>query len=554
MNKLFCFSFSFSLCVISFSAFAVIDTKSAGYSKTFVDFNSPSNFNMKIERAYNSRSIYKGLFGFGWCSNFETKLVTLPDNSLKVIECGGGMEILYYQKNKTSDIQLQTNIILKAVRARNKKIGTKKLKKLKADLLQSQTLRAEFLKSLDIEGKVSNNVKYYAEGRFNEFVVFKNKTYHRTLPNGVSDIFDSKGRLLKVFDKFGNYISFIWKSNKIQITTRHGKRLTLNINPNSGLIKNAVFQKKIVASYQHNSFENLTKVLNHAKEKFFYAFDDFHNLLEITYPDKTKEILTYDTKKDWVLSFQNRKGCLETYDYGKNPKNSNHYFSTVEKKCGRKIVNKSKYEFWNKPLPNGKGKYLHRARARVNGKLTDVIYHPKFGTPISFLKNGVRTKREYYSNGLLKLKDDIYRTVEYKKYSTSCRKPEHVEVNLKDKTGKILSTSETQFQFKPNCQLILAKKSPEEWIKVGHDDKGRLSIMEDQSRKVVTLGWNDNLNKPELITRKGVGSIQIVYDESNGQVTNLKGSSGPSIMAQVSSVFNSFLQILSPVAEEIAIL
>ena len=78
-------------------------------------------------------------------------------------------------------------------------------------------------------------------------------------------------------------------------------------------------------------------------------------------------------------------------------------------------------------------------------------------------------------------------------------------------------------------------------------------MMEDQSRKVVFLKWNEELNKPEVITRKGVGSIRIVYDEK-GQVLNVKGESGPTILAQVASVFNSFLDTLSPVAEEMAIL
>ena len=41
---------------------------------------------------------------------------------------------------------------------------------------------------------------------------------------------------------------------------------------------------------------------------------------------------------------------------------------------------------------------------------------------------------------------------------------------------------------------------------------GRLKTMEDQSRKLVLLKWNNKLNKPEEITRKGLGSIRIIYD------------------------------------------
>ena len=39
-----------------------------------------------------------------------------------------------------------------------------------------------------------------------------------------------------------------------------------------------------------------------------------------------------------------------------------------------------------------------------------------------------------------------------------------------------------------------------------------------------------------------------------GRVLNIKGRSGASVVTQVASVFNSFLETLSPVAEEMAVL
>ena len=224
-------------------------------------------------------------------------------------------------------------------------------------------------------------------------------------------------------------------------------------------------EKKTLATYNYNSKEDLVFVKNNYGEQFRYAYDDLHNLINTVYPDQTTESLTYNKKKDWVMSFKNRKGCLESYSYGKNAKNSDHYYSKVLKKCGRKVVNKSTYEFWNKNLPSGKGKYLHRGRARVNGRLTDVIYHPQFGTPISFLKNGVRVEREYYSNGFLKKKEEPYRTVYYSRYSKNCRKPEQVRISKKDRAGKVIAVQNIQFQFTPNCQLQFARKSADEWIK-----------------------------------------------------------------------------------------
>ena len=551
MNKLFCLFLLF----FSLSPFALVDTKSAGYSKTFVDFKFKGvGFDLKIDRSYNSRSLYNGLFGFGWCSNFETRLDVLPDNSVKSVECGGGMEIFYYPKNKSADVALQAKLILQEIQKRKVKVPNRNLKKLKKDLLQSQTLRADFIKALDIKGKATDGVTYFANNRFNEFVVYKNNRFYRTLPTGISEVFNSKGQISKMFDKFGNSLDVSWKAESVIVTDNRGRRLTLLLDKDSGKVQEAKFARKSIAKYKYNGNEDLVYVKNSYKEEFKYEYDSLHNLITTTYPDKTKERLTYNKVKDWVVSFQNRKSCIEKYTYGKNAKNSDHYFSKVTKTCGRKVVNRSTYEFWNRSLPGKKGKYLHRARARVNGRLTDVVYHPQFGTPISFLKNGKRTDRKYYKNGLLMEKDEPYRIIKYKKYSKTCRKPELVSIGYKAPKGnKIIKRENISFQFKKDCQLRLAKKSKDEWIRVAHDSKGRLVKMEDQSRKVVSLTWNEKFNKPAKITRKGVGSILIVYNK-DGQVVNVKGSSGPSILTQVSSVFNNFLQTLSPVAEEMAIL
>ena len=190
----------------------------------------------------------------------------------------------------------------------------------------------------------------------------------------------------------------------------------------------------------------------------------------------------------------------------------------------------------------------------MNGRLTDVIFHPDFGTPVSFLKNGVRTRRAYYENGFLRMKSNPYRDVVYKNYIKKCRKPKLVQVKTKDpsRDGKVIKVENITLDFRENCYLRKVSKSADEWIKVTPDEKGRLIAMEDQSRKMVRLKWNDRINKPEIITRVGVGSIKLVYRK--GTIVNVTGKSGPTIMAQVSSVFNSFLSTLSPVAEEMILL
>ena len=536
-------------------SFGIVDTRSAGYSKTFTDFSSKdSSYPLEIKRTYNSRSIYNGLFGFGWCSNFETRLSVLPDQNIRVVECGGGMEILYHLPGKNPDVNLYVDQILSELKKRKVKLTTAKVQKLKRDLLSSKNVRAEFLKSLNITGKALKGKKYFAQGRAKETIVYTDKGYKRSLPNGFEELFNNEGRLIESQYK-NNKIELSWSDKKVEIMDDLGNKLTLPLNKN-GKVTQALYNRKTVAQYKHDK-ENLKSAFNN-EGRFYHEYDSLNNLTKNVYPDKSTEELTYNAKKDWVIAFKDRKNCKESYSYGVNSKNPNHYFSTVEKVCGRKVVNKSKYEFWHKNQPGG-GKYLARARARVNGRIqTDVTYHPIFGTPVSFYKNGVRTNREYFANGFLKSKDNPLQNVKYSQYNQKCRKPEQVQVSYKNPNPsskrKILRTENIRFQFDKKCQLLIAKKSNDEWIRISHDKMGRIQCMEDQSRKKICFKWHKTLNKPELITRQGVGSVKIVYD-TKGNILDLKGlRQGPTIVAQVSSVFNSFLSVLSPVAEEMVVL
>ena len=553
-------SFLLSFCIFPIFSLAIVDTRSAGYSKTFVDFKANNSTHpLEIKRTYNSRSIYNGLYGFGWCSNIETQLRVLPDETIKVVECGGGMEILYHPKGKIPDTNLYVNRILAELKKRKIKMSEKNLNQLKKDLLTSKNLRANFLNTLNIRGTASKGLKYYAKGRSKEYIVVASSGYIRKLPNGFREVFNKEGRLVESSYNT-NKVQLSWENNKIQIIDDRGNRLFLFLNP-KGKVKQVRYNKSLIANYSYSG-DNLAKSVNSSKkETHKHKYDSLNNLTKTTYPDGTTEELTYNIKKDWVVGFKDKRGCKESYLYGVNSKNSDHYFSTVEKICGRKIVNKSRYEFWHKnhQSPEG-GKYLHRARAKINGRIqTDVTYHPIFGTPVSFFKNGVRTKREYYANGFLKQKDNIYQNIKYKKYDKKCFKPELVEIayknpNIQNK-NKITKKETINFQFNSNCKLRLAKKSNDEWIRISHDKQGRIITMEDQSRKKINLAWNKKFNKPYKITREGVGSIYIVYNKDGNSVIQLKGlNKDPTVVGQVTSVFSSFLSALGPVAGEMVIL
>ena len=68
--------------------------------------------------------------------------------------------------------------------------------------------------------------------------------------------------------------------------------------------------------------------------------------------------LLYDEKEllDRLYFLNN---CKETYAYQSSKDDPrNHYWSTVIKKCGKKVTNRSKYEFWHRLKSDGTEKFL----------------------------------------------------------------------------------------------------------------------------------------------------------------------------------------------------
>src|SRR5688572_4836739 len=104
------------------SAHALIDMRNANYSESWVDLQiKGSAYDLKVQRTYNSRTLFNGIFGFGWCSDFETKLKVTAENTLRVTECGAGFEQDYTPANYSGkDLEKNIRSIITEVRKRNK--------------------------------------------------------------------------------------------------------------------------------------------------------------------------------------------------------------------------------------------------------------------------------------------------------------------------------------------------------------------------------------------------------------------------------------------------
>lgn len=580
----------FFICSVLFlkpSCFAVVDMKNANYSESWIDIVvEGTGYDLRVVRAYNSRSLVNGLFGFGWCSEFESQVRVTAEGGLQLTECGSGLEVDFYPKNfNATSIDKTIHKIIEEVRKRNKDITLKYLSQLKKDLGYDHSLRQEFVKQLNLEGKVKQGMIYYAKNRVDDIISIKGKNYVRTLPDGSFQVFSRpSGKLIALHDKNQNFIKISYQGKNLNKKISHlvdnnGRRLSFFYRRKK--ISEIRGPNNTVVRYSHKG-EDLVKVKGLGRIDH-YKYDNLHNLTHIVSliqlksgqrkMEKVVKKILYNKDKDWVIGFVDPRGCRETYTYKSDPKDRlNHYSSYVVKKCKNKIVNKSSYEFFHKKN-NRQGRYLQRAIANKDGFIIDTTYHPVFGKPLVQILGKNKIINGYYNNGLLKSRKSSYYDSEFY-YKNKCKKVSSVKIKyyiskierdvaqskripnfvIRQKGKNKIQIVKTDLFYKsPKCNLVLAKNSHGQRVEISHDYKGRVSFLKDQSERSVYIKYDENFEKkPKLIQTPLVGSIIIKY-KKNGSVQTVESKEGVKVASQVMNVFSHLMDVITPVASQVVL-
>lgn len=533
------------LLVLSSPVFALVDMQNANFTETWVDLEIPdTGYNLKVERAYNSRTLHNGLFGFGWCSNFETSLDILADGRVKRVECGAGQELTYAPKSfDATDVQAGIQKIISAIKKENPGLSNREAQIITQKLKDDTTFRDRESARLNIAKEAKDGTVFYSEGSNADKIVLKKGFYVRDLADGSSERYNTQGQLVYLYDKNQNYLKLDYnKKTLTSLTTSSGRRLSFSYTQN-GKISEIRGPNGLSCTYKYEKLNDLVSAKNGKDEVTKYTYDTLHNVTQITYADKSVKGLKYNQDKDWVTELIDRNGCSEKYDYTlskEDPKN--HYVSTVEKKCENKIVNKSKYGFWFKPRSNGSGVYLAKLQIDNNGAKSDIEYHNIFEKPISIKKDKELTQYSYYPNGLLKTKKVNAQVINFK-------------YNNLNKVAEVSESNKgtTKFTYDKLGNLTFASNSGGQSVKLEYDGKGRIVKIFDQAKRLINIEYDERFGKPKTVERPGVGKIAVSYN-SEGEITNVDSKNGdPTVAVQVASAFNNLIDIVTPAGVNIGL-
>lgn len=545
MKKL---SFLFTV-ILSFQALAIVDMKNANFANSWVDLEVPgSGYDLKVTRTYNSKSLFDGMFGFGWCSDFETKLDITAEGNVKLTECGAGQEVFYTPREfGRKEIDRTISQIIEKVRAA-KKADEKTLKAMAKDMIDDHDLRSKFAFAYKVALPIKEGTQFFANGKEVETMVFAKGIYTRTLPDGSNMRFNKEGRLTHMYDKNGNYLKLDYDGGVLkEIVDNNGRKLSFKYFTNKK-VRSVTGPSNLAVEYKFN-LNDLIWAKNAWGNIYSYEYDDLHNMTKATYPDKSTISLTYDKKNDWVTSFTDREKCVENYKYEFDEKSPKlHYWSSVRKICGKEVVNESKHEFWYQERKDGQT-YLQRVASTVNDNVTDITYHEVFGKPTVIRRNNERFTFEYYPNGLVKTKKSDMATLAFEYDAKTGKVSEVISTFLNDK-GKVAATRKAEFKYDNKGNLIYAENTEGQKITMTYDQRGRIATITDQARKVVKIEYEERFGKPAVVTRPGLGTIKVTY-KPNGEIDKVNSAEGPSVAMQVASTFNNLLDVIAPATAEV---
>lgn len=534
---------------LSTVSYAIVDMKNANYSNTWVDLELPgSGYDLKVSRTYNSRSLFNGMFGFGWCSDFETKVEVTPEGNLKLTECGAGQETYYFPREfSRKDIDKTIAQISDRLKAA-KKLDEKSIKKLAQDMVGDHDLRAKYAYEFKIAIPVKEGSQFFVNGKQVENIIFSKGFYTRTLADGSSQRFSAQGFLTYIYDKNGNYLKFDYEKSQIrEASDNNGRKLQFKYYTNNK-VKSIAGPNSLNVEYKFANMDDLSFVKNAWGNTYNYEYDDLHNLTRATYPDGTAVGIKYDKKNDWVIGFTDREKCNEEYGYefsDSDPKN--HYWSTVKKTCGKDVVNESKHEFWYKDRADGE-KFLQRVASTINGNVTEIAYHEVFGKPVMIRKNNETNSYDYFPNGQVKSKTSKFAKLSYE-YDKTTKKVSEVSTVMTNEKGKVVSNKKTQFKYDQKGNLVWAGNSEGQKIQMTYDTRGRIATITDQAKKIVKIEYEEKFGRPSVVTRPGLGTIKVAY-KPNGEIEKVTSNEGPSVAMQVASTFNNLLDIIAPATAE----
>lgn len=273
------------LIVIAKYSHTAVNMKTASFNETWNDINIGENKNYySIERRYNSRSIYNGLFGLGWCSNIESHL-KFKENSIEFYDCENFMMPIRFDRNDEANV-----------------------------LTNSEFPEYKVIASIKVTTLIVNDQSFMK--------------------------FNSQGQLIQMINKNGYSVVFNYKNNQlVSIADASNSRLLIKYLA-TNKIESIQGSTNIRATYKYEG-NNLTESRNSNHLATRFEYNDDNNLIAINGAQNL--VILYDSLNDQTLKVTDENNCEQVFQF--DNLNALLKTSSVKKYCNKKLVKQLEYNF-----------------------------------------------------------------------------------------------------------------------------------------------------------------------------------------------------------------
>lgn len=526
---------------------ANVSIKNGNFFIGYTDVLYSGGLEPKIERVFNSKTSYRGVFGPGWGNEYEVSLSVSADGSVVVKEYGGGAENRFVPTTfKKADLDNAVNAIAAAARKMGG-IGTEaQLKDYKRRLTEDAGFRNDEWEKLRARGQLPARAvavgTQFQSNRFSYQYITRTKTgYLRVFDNGRTETFDDSGRLTTIADRNGNRITFQYRKDGVlqSLSDNLNRRMAFSFN-SKGLLERIDADGGKRVEYAYNDKDQLVRSKDVEGNVYTYKYDARNNMVEIGYSDKTTLQVAYfgPDQKDNVRSVKDRDGSITEYSY-KNPGTDQIAVGVVVKTSDGKVASNSTYQYTIKRRKDGE-EWTQRLVSVVDGDQTDTIYNECCGLPIQIRRGKDVTQFEYDRRGNVTKKTTPSEITQLS-YDPKSNKVSRV-VRIPKNNPKRQSWS--QFQYDAKGNLVFARNSDKKAVRLVYDTSGRIGSIVDHEKRQLLFKYNE-ASKPIEIRDPKLGAITVKY-KSSGEVDSVDSSAGRQVALQVTTAFKNLLDIIRP--------
>lgn len=545
-------------------SFAEVSLKNGNFFTGATDMKLPGGFEPSIERVYNSKTGFKGIFGNGWGNEYEVYLEVGSDGGVVVHEYGGGAENRFDSPTMTADeMGKAADQIVAAAKSQGDVTGDQGLADYRGKLLSDAMFRdAEWRKYIGkkvLQPRPLPVGTVLTSGRFSyQTVVVLRTGYQRKLDNGRTELFGKDGKLRQLLNSSGNYLTFAYDvPGQITLRDDFGRSIVLFQNDRN-LITRIEASNGKTCSYRYNERDELIFARDTDGVEATYEYDAAgrHNLIKLKNTSGMSNEIAYYPRDQFenVKSVLDTDGTLSEYTYVIDKADKRHYTVSVKvtgkpDKSGKgETISTSSYEYTNLNKPTGE-EYTAKMIALVDGDRTATTYNAE-GLPTRIEHADEATSFVYDSKGHVTQKTTT-RDISDLTYDSACSKVSSVKITSRP-DGKI--SEDGHFAYDEKCNLISAS-APEKSVKMQYDAKGRISEVDADSGEKIAFEYNVNSKPTKISVLEHIGKdgkmvplqfITVTYKD-DGEIDKVEAvPPGREAALQVTTAFQELLDIIRP--------